>query len=80
MNKQKLYITILGVTFFVSLITPQFLISNVTIDIYLSVLVVCYFGVTAVFEPKRRAPDIVGGGLLVTFGYFVLMKVLSILS
>jgi hypothetical protein len=80
MNKQKLYVTTLGVTFFTSLITLQFIISNVTIETYLNILIICYFGVTSVFKPKMRAPDLVGGALLVTFSYLVLMKVISLLN
>lgn len=77
MNKQKLYVITLSAAFFVSLIGPRLIFDNFTIDNYMFLLIICYFGLTSIFRPKRHAPDLVGGVLLVTFVYFFLIKVLS---
>jgi hypothetical protein len=61
---------------FLSLIVSRFIFYLDSISINLIIIMISYFGVTIVFRPKRRAPDIVGGVLLVIFGYIVLTKIL----
>ncbi len=80
MNKQKLYISTLSIVFFVSLLTAQFLIPKITLDIYLTILSICYFGTTLIFRQKRRDVDLVGVAFLMTLSYFALIKVLGIVS
>lgn len=50
------------------------------LDVYVSVYVVSYFAVSAVFAPRRRAFDLLGAGLFAIFCVIVALRVLEILA
>jgi hypothetical protein len=49
------------------------------IEVYVSLFTVCYFACSALFKPRRRFFDLVGGVLFVSFCLIVSVKVLEIL-
>jgi len=50
------------------------------LDVYVSLFAVCYFAAAALFQPRRRTPDLVGGALFAVFCVIVLRKVLEIIG
>jgi hypothetical protein len=44
-----------------------------------SLFTVCYFAASALYQPRRRFFDLVGGALFLVFCVIVLQKVLEIL-
>ncbi len=49
------------------------------LDVYLSLFTVCYFASSALYQPRRRTVDFVGGALFMVFCVIVLRKILEIL-
>ncbi len=49
------------------------------LDVYLSLYTVCYFVTSAIFRPRRRIGDIVGGSLFAVFCVIVGFRVVEIL-
>ena len=63
----------LELVLFMSLILPQaFFGYYPEIGTYLIIITISYFVVTLIFRTRRRAPDVVGIGLLVVSGYLTL--------
>ena len=50
------------------------------LEVYLSLFAVCYFASSALYQPRRRGPDFVGGALFTVFCIIVLRKVLEIIG
>lgn len=50
------------------------------LEVYLSLFAVCYFAASALYQPKRRGPDLVGGALFTVFCIIVLRKILEIIG
>ena len=50
------------------------------LDVYISLFTVCYFAATALFQPRKRYFDFVGGSLFVIFCFIVIQKVLEIIA
>lgn len=49
------------------------------LEVYVSLFAVCYFAASALFRPRRRWLDFVGGALFAVFCYIVALKVIDIL-
>ena len=50
------------------------------LDVYVSLFTVCYFAASALYQPRRRSFDFVGGGLFLVFCFIVLRKILEIIG
>jgi len=49
------------------------------LEVYVSLFTVVYFATSAIFRPRRRWFDLVGGVLFVVFSYIVSEKIMEIL-
>ena len=78
MDKQKQYVVILGGLLMATVVAMSAL-GEARLDVYVSLFTVCYFAASALFQPRRRFPDIVGGALFLVFGVIVLQKIWEIL-
>jgi len=52
---------------------------EVRLEVYVSLFAVCYFAASALFRPRRRWFDVVGGMLFASFCVIVALKVMEIL-
>lgn len=77
-NKQKLYILILG-ALMLSTVVILSAIGESRLDVYVSLFTVEYFACTALFQPRRKYFDVVGGGLFIVFCYIVAAKIWEII-
>lgn len=50
------------------------------LEVYISLFAVCYFAASALFRPRRRGFDFVGGALFAAFCLIVALKVVQILG
>jgi hypothetical protein len=50
------------------------------LEVYVSLFAVCYFTASALFRPRRRGFDFVGGALFASFCLIVAVKVVQILG
>ena len=78
MDKQKQYIVTLCVLLMTTVVTLAAL-SELRLDVYLSLFTVCYFAATALFQPRKSLFDFVGGTLFLIFCLIVAQKVLEII-
>lgn len=79
MDKQKQYVVALGGLIMATVVALSAL-GEARLDVYVSLFAVCYFAASALFQPRRRVPDVVGGALFAVFCVIVLRKVLEILG
>jgi len=77
-DKHKLYITILCSLFLLTVVGLA-TFSEQRLEVYVSLFTVCYFAASALFRPRRRWHDLVGGALFAVFSYIVAEKVTEIL-
>jgi len=54
-------------------------LKELRLEVYVSLFAVGYFVSTALFRPRRRWHDLVGGSLLAVFSYIVALKIMEIL-
>ena len=78
MDRQKVYVSSLGFLLMLTTVALSAL-REARIEVYVSLFAVCYFAASALFRPRRRWLDVVGGGLFVSFCVIVAIKVLDIL-
>ena len=79
MNKQTLYLETLSIVFFVTILWLSFFREQ-RIEIYLSLFFIGYFGVTFVFHQRKRIFDLVGSGLFIIYGYFIVIYLIRLLT
>jgi hypothetical protein len=79
MDKHKIYVTTLAFLLMLTVVSLSALHES-RLEVYVSLFTVCYFAASALFRPRRRLPDLVGGALFLVFIYIVAMKVMEILS
>ncbi len=56
------------------------LLGEARLEVYFSLFTVCYFAASALFRPRRRWYDAVGGLLFLGFCLIVVQKVVEIIS
>ena len=78
MDKQKRYVVTLGGLLMAAEVSLSAL-GEERLDVYVSLFTVCHFVATALFQPRRRFFDVVGGALFIIFCIIVLRKVLEII-
>jgi hypothetical protein len=78
MDKQKQYIVTLSILLVLVVVSLSGLMET-RLEVYFSLFTVCYFGSSALFGPRRKTFDLVGGTLFIVFCYIVLVKVIEIL-
>ena len=79
MDKQKQYLLILCILL-MSTVVSLAALGEPRLDVYISLFTVCYFAATALFQPRKRFFDFVGGSLFVIFCFIVIQKVLEIIA
>ena len=79
MDKQKQYIASLGGLLMATVVSLSALGEN-RLDVYVSLFAVCYFAATALYQPRKRGFDVVGGALFTVFCVIVARKILEILG
>jgi len=77
-DKHKLYLVFLCMMFMVTVVGLAAL-NEVRLEVYVSLFTVCYFASSALFRPRRRWFDVVGGVLFLVFGVIVVGKIWEIL-
>jgi len=77
-DKHKTYILTLTVSL-LSTVSLLAALDEMRLDVYLSLFTVCYFISSAVFRPRRRFWDIVGGILFFVFCVIVGFRIVEIL-
>lgn len=78
LDKQKQYVVVLGGLLMATIVSLSAL-GEARLDVYVSLFTVCYFAASALYQPRRRFFDLVGGALFLVFCVIVLQKVLEIL-
>lgn len=78
LDKQKQYVVSLGGLLMATVVSLSAL-GEARIDVYLSLFTVCYFAALALFQPRKRFLDVVGGALFLVFCVIVLQKILEII-
>lgn len=78
MDKQKQYILALCGLLMASTVGLSAL-RETRLEVYVSIFTVCYFAASALYRPRRRWLDVVGGGLFLAFCVIVALKVAEIL-
>jgi hypothetical protein len=79
LDKQKQYIISLCGLLMGTVVSLTSL-GEVRLDVYVSLFTVCYFAATALFQPRKRTFDYVGGVLFLVFCVIVIEKVLEIVG
>jgi hypothetical protein len=79
LDKQKQYLIILCILL-MSTVVSLAALGEPRLDVYISLFTVCYFAATALFQPRKRYFDFVGGSLFVIFCFIVIQKVLEIIA
>lgn len=79
MDKQKQYLIILCILL-MSTVVSLAALGEPRLDVYISLFTVCYFAATALFQPRKRYFDFVGGSIFVIFCFIVIQKVLEIIA
>ena len=78
MDKQKKYITTLALLLLGTVVSLTALAEQ-RIDVYVNLFTVCYFASTALYQPRKRSFDYVGGILFLVFCVNVGIKIIEIL-
>lgn len=78
MDNQKRYILSLEL-FMMGITVVLSALSENRLDVYISLYTVAYFASTALFQPRKRTVDLVGGSLFLVFSVIVAQKIWEIL-
>lgn len=78
MDRQKLYLMTLALFNNIA-VAALAALGEARLDAYVSVFVLIYFTLTAVFRPRKRTWDVLGASLLAVFAYIVFTRVLEVL-
>ena len=78
LDKQKQYVVVLGGLLMATVMSLSAL-GEAHIDVYVSLFTVCYFAASALFQPRKRFFDVVGGALFLVFCVIVYQKIWEIL-
>jgi hypothetical protein len=78
MDKQKKYLVTLQALMMMTVVSLSAL-GESRLDVYVSLFTVCYFASTALFQPRKRTLDYVGGALFLVFCVIVAQKILEII-
>lgn len=78
MDKNKKYIISLGILMFTTVVTLSAL-GEERMDVYVSLFTVEYFAASALFQPRRRFFDVLGGTLFLIFCIIVGVKIWEII-
>ena len=78
MDKQKQYLVSLGLLMYSTVVVLAAL-GESRLDVYVSLFTVEYFASSALFQPRRKFLDIVGGVLFLVFCFIVALKVWEII-
>jgi len=76
MDKQKLYLEALSLTYFV-IITGLVAYNEQRITVYMSLFIIGYFGLTVLIRPRKKYFDVVGIGLFIIFIYILVVNSLN---
>ena len=79
MDRHKQFIVSLATLLIVTTVALAALVEW-RLEVYVSLFAVCYFSAVALFRPRRRGFDFVGGGLFTSFCLIVVLKVVQILG
>ncbi len=79
MNKQKKYVITLFILMGLTVISLSAL-SETRLEVFFSLFTVSYFASTALFQPRKKNIDFVGGGLFILFSYIVALKIWDIIK
>ena len=78
MDKQKKYLITL-VFLMLGTVVSLAALAEERIEVYVSLFTVCYFASTALYQPRKRSFDFVGGVLFLVFCVIVGIKILEII-
>ena len=79
MDRHKQYIVSLAALLVATTVALAALVEW-RLEVYVSLFAVCYFAASALFRPRRRRFDYVGGALFASFCLIVALKVVQILG
>ena len=79
MNKRKLYILSLETLYALTLIILSILRIE-QLDVYLIIMIMIYYVITLVFQPKKRGIDMVGLIFFIFFCYLIFRKIFAIIG
>ena len=79
MDKQKKYVITLGILLLGSVVCLSAL-GEIRMDVYVSLFTVEYFASSALYQPRRRYSDFIGGLLFAVFCFIVSMKIWEIIN
>jgi len=79
MNKRKLYILSLETLYALTLIILSILRIE-QLDVYLIIMIMIYYIITLVFQPKKRGIDMVGLIFFIFFCYLIFRKIFAIIG
>ncbi len=79
MDKQKKYVLSLYILMGLTVISLSAL-SETRLEVFFSLFTVSYFASTAIFQPRKKNMDYVGGFLFILFCYIVAMKIWDIIK
>ena len=78
MDKQKKYVISVLILMMGTVVSLSAL-GESRLDVYVSLLTVCYFASTALYQPRKRTFDFVGAGLFTVFSIIVAQKIWEII-
>jgi hypothetical protein len=78
LDKQKKYLVTLAFLLLGTVVSLSALAED-RIDVYVSLFTVCYFASTALYQPRKRSFDYVGGVLFFVFCVIVGIKIFEII-
>ena len=78
LDKQKQYLLVLSGLLMLSTVSLSAL-NEARLEVYVSIFAVCYFAASALYRPRRRWFDAVGGVLFAAFCLIVALKVMEIM-
>lgn len=76
MDKHKLYIETLSI-FFLSTMIGLYIIDVSDLQIYITIFIIGYFIITALYRPRKKWIDVFGIVLIIIFLYIAATNVLS---
>ena len=79
MNKRKLYILSLETLYALTLIILSILRIE-QLDVYLIIMIMIYYVITLVFQPKKRGIDMIGLFFFIFFCYLIFRKIFAIIG
>jgi len=79
LDKHKRYVSVLCSLLLATLVVLSALNEH-RLEVYLNLFTIVYLASCEIFRPRRRWFDLVGGVLFVVFSYFVVEKIMEVLS